>query len=71
MDRSLFQPKTTANDGEIVVAGIPGDEATVKTFTQKGSTITLLPANERLEPMEFDQNDVSVFGRVVTVLRKL
>lgn len=70
-DYIVARAQTTADNGEIVVAGIPGDEATVKTFTQKGTTVTLLPANERLEPMEFDQSEVSVFGRVVTVLRKL
>jgi SOS-response transcriptional repressor LexA len=31
----------------------------------------LLPANARLEPMEFAPEDVNVFGRVVTVLRRL
>ncbi len=70
-DYIVARAQDTASDGEIVVAGIPGDEATVKTFTQKGNTITLLPANDRLEPMVFDHEDVSVFGRVVTVLRKL
>lgn len=70
-DYIVARAQTTADDGDIVVAGIPGDEATVKTFTKKGSTITLLPANDRLEPMVFDQGEVSVFGRVVTVLRKL
>lgn len=70
-DYIVARSQTTAENGEIVVAGIPGDEATVKTFTQKGAKVTLLPSNERLSPMEFDQNDVSVFGRVVTVLRKL
>ena len=59
------------SNGDIIVAGIPGEEATVKTFTRSGSRVTLLPANERLEPMEFPAADVSVFGRVVTVLRKL
>jgi len=33
--------------------------------------VTLLPANPRLEPMVFDVADVTVFGRVVTVLRRL
>ena len=59
------------SNGDIVVAGIPGEEATVKTFTRSGSKVTLLPANERLSPMEFAADEVSVFGRVVTVLRKL
>ena len=59
------------SNGDIVVAGIPGEEATIKTFTRSGSKITLVPANERLEPMEFPASDVQVFGRLVTVLRKL
>ena len=54
-----------------MVAGIPGEEATVKTFTRKGNKVVLLPANERLSPMEFDAGDVTIFGKVVTVLRRL
>jgi repressor LexA len=54
-----------------VVAGIPGGEATVKTYQRTGRTITLLPANDRLEPMVFDPDEVDIFGRVVTVMRRL
>ena len=53
------------------MAGIPGDEATVKTFTRKGREIVLLPSNPRLEPMHFPADEVHVFGKVVTVLRRL
>jgi repressor LexA len=53
------------------VAGIPGEEATVKTYTRSGDQVVLLPANERLAPMEFSAADVQIFGRVVTVMRKL
>jgi repressor LexA len=60
-----------ATKGDIVVAGIPGDEATVKTYTRKGGKVVLVPHNERLAPMEFDPEDVSVYGKVVTVLRRL
>ncbi|TPW14573.1 MAG: lexA [Acidimicrobiaceae bacterium] len=70
-DFVVCRSQQTAVNGEIVVAGIPGDEATVKTYQRRGSTITLLPANERLEPMVFDADQVSVFGRVVTVMRRL
>jgi repressor LexA len=70
-DFVVCRSQASANEGEIVVAGIPGDEATVKTFTRRGDKVVLLPANPRLAPMEFDAGDVNVFGRVVTVLRRL
>jgi SOS-response transcriptional repressor LexA len=35
------------------------------------ATVTLIPANERLSPMELDADEVAVYGRVVTVLRRL
>ena len=44
--------KRTADNGDIVVAGIPGEEATVKTYRRKGGKVVLLPANVRLEPMD-------------------
>jgi repressor LexA len=70
-DYVVCRSQSTADNGDIVVAGIPGDEATVKTYRRKGATVTLVPANARLEPMVFDAGDVAVFGRVVTVLRRL
>jgi repressor LexA len=70
-DFVVCRSQTVAQEGEIVVAGIPGDEATVKTFTRQGDKVVLLPANPRLAPMEFDPSEVNVFGRVVTVLRRL
>ena len=63
--------QNTAKNGDVVVAGIPGDEATVKTFTRQGATVTLMPANSMLEPMVFNSDDVMLFGRVVTVMRRL
>jgi len=70
-DFVVCRSQAVAQEGEIVVAGIPGDEATVKTFTRQGTKVVLMPANPRLEPMEFDPSEVNVFGRVVTVLRRL
>jgi repressor LexA len=60
-----------AENGDVVVAGIPGDEATVKTYKRRGNTITLIPHNPTLEPMVFPASEVNVFGKVVTVIRKL
>ena len=70
-DYVVCRSQTTADSGDIVVAGIPGDEATVKTFTSAGDRVVLQPANPRLGPMEFDPDDVRVFGRVVTVMRRI
>jgi repressor LexA len=60
-----------ANNGDTVVAGIPGGEATIKTYQRKGGTITLVPHNPTMEPMEFPAADVQIYGRVVTVMRRL
>jgi len=54
-----------------VVAGIPDGEATVKTFSTRQGRVVLTPANERLSPMEFDPSEVAIYGKVVTVLRRL
>ncbi len=70
-DYVVARVQPTASDGDIVVAGIPGDEATVKTWTRRGDQIVLVPANPRLEPMVFAPDEVSLYGRVVTVMRKL
>lgn len=70
-DFVVVRQQETANNGDVVVAGIPGEEATVKTFLKKGGSITLRPANPDLEDMVFAPADVQVFGKVVTVLRRL
>src|SRR5687768_2267237 len=70
-DYVVVRQTSEARKGDIVAAGIPGEEATVKTFSRKGNKVVLLPANQRLRPMEFDSGDVTIYGKVVTVLRRL
>ncbi|HVM66246.1 MAG TPA: transcriptional repressor LexA [Acidimicrobiales bacterium] len=70
-DHVVVRQQPVADRGDVVVAGIPGEEATVKTYGRKGGKVVLTPANDRLSPMEFDANDVTIFGKVVTVLRRL
>jgi repressor LexA len=60
-----------AENGDVVVAGIPGEEGTVKTFARRRGKVVLSPANPALSPMEFNPDDVTIYGRVVTVVRKL
>jgi repressor LexA len=70
-DFVVARSQITAENGDIVIAGIPGEEATVKTYSRKGRTVTLQPANPRLSPMVFTDDEVQIFGRVVTVMRRL
>lgn len=70
-DFVVVRAQSTAVNGEIVVAGIPGDEATVKTYHRDDDTVTLIPHNPTMEPMPFSADEVTVYGRVVTVLRKV
>jgi repressor LexA len=70
-DFVVARAQSAAENGDIVVAGIPGGEATVKIFQRNGHEICLVPANSRLEPMVFNPPDVTVYGKVVTVLRRL
>ncbi|MFZ4516087.1 MAG: transcriptional repressor LexA [Acidimicrobiia bacterium] len=70
-DFVVVRQQPTAENGDVVVAGIPGEEATVKTYLRKGNTITLRPANPALTDMVFGPDEVEIFGKVVTVLRRL
>jgi repressor LexA len=70
-DYVVARSQPSADNGDIVVAGIPGEEATVKTFLRKRNKIVLRPANERFEDLVFDPDDVQIYGKVVTLLRRL
>ncbi len=70
-DFVVARSQSVAEKGNIVVAGIPGEEATVKTYTRKGNKVVLIPSNPALEPMSFEPGEVTIYGRVVSVLRKI
>ena len=70
-DYVVASKQPTANDGDVVVAGIPNDEATVKSFSTKNDEVVLTPANPTMSPMHFSANEITIYGKVVSVLRKL
>ena len=70
-DFVVVRQQPDAEDGDTVVAGIPGDEATVKTLSRSDGKVVLTPANAAYSPMVFDPTEVSIYGKVVTVLRRL
>ena len=70
-DFVVVRVQPSADAGDIVVAGIPGEEATVKTFLRKRNKIVLRPANETMEDLVFDPSEVKIYGKVVTLLRRI
>ena len=71
-DYVVVRQQADADNGDVVVAGIGEGEATVKTFSRKGGRVVLSPANAAYEPMVFEGPDeVTIFGKVVTVVRQL
>jgi len=70
-DFVVVRVQPSADPGDVVVAGIPGEEATVKTFLRKRNKIVLRPANETMEDLVFEPSDVKIYGKVVTLLRRI
>ena len=70
-DYVVVRRQPTADNGDIVAAAIPGDEATVKTLERRADTVVLHPANPAMEDLVFSPSDVSIYGKVVTVIRRV
>jgi repressor LexA len=70
-DYVVVRQQKEAEKGDVVVAGIPGGEATVKTYGRRGAKVVLTPANPALAPMVFASDEVDLYGKVVTVIRRL
>jgi repressor LexA len=70
-DYIVVQAQQNAEDGEMVVALVGGDSATVKKlYREAGGRIRLQPANPTMEPIIVDARDVRIQGIVVGVIRK-
>jgi repressor LexA len=70
-DYVIVRQQPDAAPGDIVVAGLPGGEATVKTFARQRARIVLKPANATMDPIVLDPAEVTIYGKVLTVLRRL
>jgi repressor LexA len=69
-DFALIRKADTARDGEIVVALIDNEEATLKTFRREGSMVRLDPANRQYEPQRYDPRRVQIQGRLAGLIRR-
>ena len=69
-DFALIRKVDTARDGEIVVALIDSEEATLKTYHREGRTVRLDPANGRYESQRYDESRVQIQGRLAGLVRR-
>ncbi len=70
-DYVVIQKQETANNGDIVVALIDKQFATLKSFFKESNgKIRLQPANDEMEPMIYDAREVTVQGKVTGIIRK-
>ena len=69
-DYALVRKAETARDGEIVVALIDENEATLKYFRHEGSMIRLDPANRAYDPQRYRPGQVRIQGRLAGLLRR-
>jgi repressor LexA len=70
-DFVVINERRSADNGEMVIALMNGSSATVKKFyRERDGRIRLQPANETMAPMYVHENDISIQGIVVGVLRR-
>lgn len=68
-DIAIVRPQSECRDGDVVVALVDGEEATVKRFYRLKTRIKLQPANAAMEPMYVAPDRVEIRGLVVGIIR--
>lgn len=70
-DYVVIQQQETANDGDIVVALIDSEFATLKTiYYEDNGMIRLQPANEKMDPIFIEPDRLTIQGKVTGVIRR-
>jgi repressor LexA len=69
-DTVIIRRCNTAENGDIIVALVEGEEATLKRLRKKGSTIALEAANPEFKTRIFGPDQVDIQGRLVGLLRR-
>ncbi len=69
-DYALVRRTDNARDGEIVVALVEENEATLKYFRHEGQMIRLDPANRAYDPQRYAPNQVRIQGKLAGLLRR-
>lgn len=69
-DTVIIESGQTARDGEVVVALVDREEATLKTMRRDGGMIQLVPANATHETQSYTADRIQVQGRLVGLVRQ-
>ena len=69
-DHVVIEERGSAENGETVIALLPGGEVTLKRYFREGKIIRLQPANDSLRPMMIPEEDLRIQGVVIGVLRR-
>ncbi len=69
-DYVVIRRGDTATSGDIVVALVMGEEATLKRLRRKGASIALEAANPAYETRIFGPDQVAVQGKLVGLIRR-
>lgn len=69
-DYVVIQQQDTAKDGDIVVALIEDNFATLKTFYKEKNRIRLQPENKTMDPIYVDPKDLKIQGKVSGIIRR-
>ena len=68
-DTAIIRRQQTADNGEIIVALVRGEEATLKRLRCRGSSIALEAANPEFETRMYRADEVAVQGKLVGLMR--
>ena len=69
-DVVIIEDRKTAENGEMVIALLQSADVTLKKFYRDNGRIRLQPANENLEPIMVDADQVQIQGVVVGIMRR-
>jgi repressor LexA len=69
-DYVVIEQRDTARNGEIVVALVRAEEATLKRIEQKPGQVILHPANAVMKPMRYTPDEVQIQGVLVGQMRR-
>lgn len=68
-DMVVLKKQNTAENRQIVAAAVDSDNATLKRFLKMGSTVLLVPENEKYEAIQIKSDEAKIMGVVVGVMK--